>query len=306
MKLKLSRWKLSIVSLIFFLVPQISAGESLTAKEIFDRANKKTSVDYAFEKISLVLLDKNLKVEESRKYITYRKSAEGEKLYVQAYLEPKSMYGTATLSIQRKGEPDSTRWIYLPYINKAKMQRVSQTKSGSSAKILDTDYTHEDTKPINKEDFNYSTSEKDKDNSSENTKNIQNNKYTDKESDNTLYVIEVHPDNSQARKNSSYSKRIYYIDKKTFLIRQIDYYDTFGNLTKYQKFKSYNRVLGDRYLPKTVMMIAVRKNTRIPEHATTRIVESSVYSNTRPKNWSDSVFEIKNILNGTILTSTLE
>lgn len=125
------------------------------------------------------------------------------------FLEPADVKGSGFLSIEHNTN-DESRYLYLPALKKAR--RISAGEDGDS--FMGTDFTYEDIDEMDFDLYSY--------------KMLGNETV-----DNTdCYKVEVVPTDEKHKKNSGYSKRIYYVSKNTFVVYQVNYYDKHGAMFK--------------------------------------------------------------------------
>jgi Protein of unknown function (DUF1329). len=125
------------------------------------------------------------------------------------FLSPADVKGSAYLSIEHSAN-DESRHLYLPALKKAR--RISAGEDSDN--FMGSDFTYEDLDNIDFDKYSF--------------------KLLGSESFNSIdcHKVEVTPI-GENKKTSGYSKRIYFIDKKTYVIHKIDFYDRHNSLFKH-------------------------------------------------------------------------
>jgi hypothetical protein len=124
------------------------------------------------------------------------------------FLSPADVKGSGYLLIKNK-KKDESRYLYLPALKKAR--RISSGEDSDN--FMGSDFTYEDLDEIDLENFSFKLMG------------------VEKIDDTDCYVIEVTA-NEETKKISGYSKRVYFINKMTFVIHKVDFYDRRNSLFK--------------------------------------------------------------------------
>lgn len=134
------------------------------------------------------------------------------------FLGPADIKGTKTLTHGHIGKSDD-QWLYLPALKRVK-RIASRNKSGS---FMGSEFSFEDIGNQNYKKFTYS----------ENAEEIN-------LDDKTYYKSIRYPKD----KYSGYTKQVTYIEKNTFLLHKVEYYDRKKELLKTAIFKDYKKLQG--------------------------------------------------------------
>jgi outer membrane lipoprotein-sorting protein len=124
---------------------------------------------------------------------------------------PADLRNMGVLTIQ-KSALQSDQWLYLPDLGRSR--RIAS--SNKSDRFMASDITFGDLEPEVLERWNFRLLSE---------QNL---------GDNTCYVVEAIPKSSQDIKDYGYSKRLIWVQKSNYFIRQIEYYDKEGQKEKIQ------------------------------------------------------------------------
>ncbi len=134
------------------------------------------------------------------------------------FLSPADVKGTKFLSYEHVNKDDD-QWIYLPALHRVK-RIASKNKSGA---FMGSEFSYEDLGAFNPKKYKYEGSP------SESSLNGK-----------AVYVSPAIP----VSKYSGYTKLISYVDKNTFLVQKIEYYDRKHELLKVGTFDAYKKISG--------------------------------------------------------------
>jgi len=142
--------------------------------------------------------------------------------------KPRDVKGTAFLSFSHPITPDD-QWLYLPALKRVK--RVSS--SNKSGPFMGSEFSFEDLSSFEVEKYNY--------------------KYIGVESINGLenYIVEQYP----VDKNSGYTRRIVWLDKKAYRVQKIEFYDRKDSLLKTLSYSGYKQYLSEYWRADKMMMV---------------------------------------------------
>jgi len=136
------------------------------------------------------------------------------------FLTPADVKGTKFLNYEHV-DKDDDQWLYLPALKRVK-RIASKNKSGA---FMGSEFAYEDLSAFNVKKYKYEGDAK------------------EAELDGVgVYVGESTP----VSKYSGYTKLISWVDKETFLVKKIEYYDRKRELLKTAYFKDYKK-FGDVY-----------------------------------------------------------
>ncbi|MBU0469448.1 MAG: outer membrane lipoprotein-sorting protein [Candidatus Omnitrophica bacterium] len=191
-------------------------------------ANKVFNVDNGidrFIKTDMVLVDKNGSERKRTLEIYSKDRGELSKTFLE-FMSPADIKNTRFLSIEVAGN-DDIQYLYLPALGRSRRIVSSQ----KNIRFANTDYTYEDMQRRRPEKDAHKI-----------TGQEQYNGYE-------CYVLESVPN----EKNSQYSKRVSWIDKKSFIAVRIDLYDKKSKKVKEFLVKDLKQIQGFWTATQTVM-----------------------------------------------------
>jgi hypothetical protein len=130
--------------------------------------------------------------------------------------------GSGYLSIEHS-KTDESRYLYLPALKKSR--RISAGEDSDN--FMGSDFTYEDLDELDLDKFAFRLTG------------------SEKVDDADCHVVEVNPDEN-TKKTSGYSKRIYFVNKETFAVQRIDFYDKRNTLFKNLTLKDIKSVHDNR------------------------------------------------------------
>ena len=142
----------------------------------------------------------------------------GDKSLIE-FLSPADVKGTKFLNYEH-AKKDDDQWLYLPALKRVK-RISSKNKSGS---FMGSEFSYEDLSSFNIDKYDFKKEEA--------KKEMLNGK--------EVYKVERVPN----YKYSGYTKQVSYIDVKTYLNYQVDYYDRKKSLLKSAYFSDYQEIDG--------------------------------------------------------------
>jgi len=153
------------------------------------------------------------------------------------FLTPADVKGTKFLSYEHV-DKDDDQWLYLPALKRVK-RIASKNKSGA---FMGSEFSYEDLSAFNAKKYIYEGDAK------EGTYNGK-----------PVYIGTSKPKS----KYSGYSKLVSYIDKDTFLIQKMEYYDRKKELLKTAVFEDYIKLKGVYRIGKITMSNVQNDKTTI-------------------------------------------
>ena len=138
---------------------------------------------------------------------------ENEDKSLMEFSTPADVKGTKFLNYEHVNKDDD-QWLYLPALKRVK--RISSKKK--SGAFMGSEFSYEDLSAFNVNKYTYKEG------------NAQKNE--------TNYVVTSIP----VSKHSGYTKLISYVDKESFLIQKIEYYDRKKQLLKTATFSEYKKL----------------------------------------------------------------
>ncbi len=265
--IKVSRFILFVVftSSCFFI--SNLKGAELSAKDIMQKQNDLHSAKFEIEKQQMLLIDRKGK-KETRILKRYSKEVEkGVFKYLLVFLKPTDVEGVALLTWQHKGKSED-QWIYMPALGKKLKRIASGSKKGY---FMGTDFTYEDLSADKIDDYSYKIIKEEKLNNDD------------------CYVIEAVASNPETKKETGYSKKIYWIRKDIFFAVKIEYYDKRNRHSKTQQMFEIEKTEGTRYRAKKAIMEHLKKKHKTLVLVAKRKIDSEI---------KDSIFTERTILKG--------
>jgi len=199
------------VSTLIWANTALAETDQLSGLEIAQQVNARDEGVSVSRNVIMEMIDRRGKkrVRETR---GFRKYYGEEKRTMIFYLQPKNVRKTAFLTYDYP-QADDDQWLYLPAMRK--IRRISSSDRGDY--FLGTDFTYEDIKKEGKfgiEDYNW--------------KRIGERIIDDHHS----YIVEATPINDDIAKELGYSKVLYHVDSKIWMVRQAKSWDIRGNELK--------------------------------------------------------------------------
>jgi len=167
-----------------------------------------------------------------------QKNAQGNFLYMLRVLSPEDEKGVSLLVLEKDGG-DVDQYLYIPALGPPK----KITPEGRSGSFMGSDFTYEDMRKEKPGEWTYSRLEDEK---------VEN---TD------CYVILSDPANKEREKITGYTDRLIYVDKVTYDIRRIQFYDSKHKLIKEFDAYDYEKTNNDTQRPKRGEMKNETKKT---------------------------------------------
>ncbi len=185
------------------------SGQSLSAREIMKKNDQQRKTKTEKLEMEMKLINKKGKTRVRRVTQIKKTDASGNEKSVIRFLAPADVKGTGLLTIEHT-DRDDDQWLFLPALRK--VRRISS--GDKSDRFVGTDFTYEDLKNEELENYDYKLL---KDDVLENR---------------DCYVIEAVPTTPKKKKESGYSKREIWIDKKNFVNIQTKFYNKKGEFYK--------------------------------------------------------------------------
>jgi len=207
---------ISICLIALFIVSSLNmTAAAIDGREIMERVDDRNTGDSRHALMGMDLIDADGDV-RPRVLEVWSQKVELEKDLdntIMAFHEPSSIKNTRFLQKENDGEDDD-QWIYLPDLGR--VRRISGGQGGDS--FMGSDFTYDDMKSREIDDFEYELLEEDVYNSYE------------------TYVVEATPKNPE---EEQYAKTISWITKEHYIPVKVEMYDKdSGELYKEMKVKS--------------------------------------------------------------------
>ncbi len=247
----------------------VNAAE-MTGRQVMEKQKERHKVKSEIGAETMLLVDKD-KNQEKRQVKRYAKEV-GKDLhrYLVVFLSPGDIKGTALLTWEQKGR-ENDQWLYLPA--QKKMQRIA--KGSKKNYFMGTDFTYEDMEPEDIDNFNYTI--------------LRTEQFNHDGKSYECYVIQAIPANEEKKRESGYSKRIMWIDKKNLVTLKGDFYDRRDRLQKTQTSHELENVGGTVWRPKKTLMNHHEKNHKTVTGIMSRKINTAI---------DNSVFTERFILSG--------
>ncbi len=233
--------KTAIIILLFFSgLSKLVYGQSISAKEVMQKNDLQRIGNKEYSKLSMTLINKQGGKRERQLDIKLFKDKDNNLSQIIKFHSPSDIKGTAFLSIEHHDKSDD-QWMYLPAFKKTR--RISS--SFEKGYFAGSDFTFED---LNREDFleyDYKLLS------------------TVKVNGTPCYHIEATPLSSNKKKNSGYSKREIFIEKKDYIMVKSIYYDKKGEKIKVFTASNIKKVPGsDVTRSYTIEMNNIKSNRK--------------------------------------------
>lgn len=266
--MKIRQLSILMVIVLGCTAPMMAA--EMTGKQIIEKQEELQEVDSEYGEELMLIKDMKSGSQQKRSARRYAKeNAEGLRRALFAFLSPADIGGTAVLTWEQKEKDD--QWLYMPATKK--MQRIA---SGSKKTyFMGTDVTYEDMEGEDIENFNY--------------KILKTETLTVDKKEWSCWVIEAVPANSQKKRETSYSKRLMWVDQKNFVTLKIEFYDRRRRLMKTQTVFELENVTGTVWRAKKTMMDNPSKKSQTLTMVTLRKVNEPI---------ADEVFTERFVLTG--------
>jgi hypothetical protein len=207
---------------------------AFSSNEILEKTESKISgFKSADSMLSLSIVDANGNKMVKKVASKILEEKDCAKIYLE-FLAPQDVVGVKILSYQY-ADKSKKQWIYLPSVKKTREIKSNGTNGGA---ILGSDIDFEDLDLLSDEHIKVTPAPQSK----------------EKE-----YTIETFPS------LGNYSKMVYTIDKNTYQVKKIEYYDKKSVLAKVGTFENYKVVNGINRVGKITMESVMKKTKTILE-----------------------------------------
>lgn len=216
----------NIIKSLLLIAVFFNSGSSIfsqTAREISEKASNAMEINSMEMASTLKILDDKGR-ERIRKTVNATREFEGVTKTIVKFTAPADVQGTAMLIFDYEDQADDM-WIYLPALRKTR--RIVSSEKGKS--FMGSEFSNADMTKPNLDDFDY--------------KIIRSEKYDDKD----CWLIEALCKNEDIEDENGYSKRISWIEKETFLVYKMEFYDFDGELHKIQYIKDFRMQTNKKY-----------------------------------------------------------
>lgn len=196
---------------------------SQSAREIIEKATDVIDMESMEMATTLKITDKKGR-ERVRKLVTATQEFNGIIKTVVRFTAPADVKGISMLIYDYKDKADDM-WIYLPALRKTR--RIISSEKGKS--FMGSEFTNADMSKPNLNDFEYQI--------------LSSEIFEGKK----CWKIETRCKNEDIEDENGYSRKISWIEKGTYLVHKVAFYDFYGELHKVQLFNSYKKQNGGKY-----------------------------------------------------------
>jgi len=266
--MRMSVRMLILVAVLFaFRIPQadLHAAE-LTGNEIMRLEDTENEAQDEIMVMSMKLINKRGQMRNRVISFSVKKANEFDDNILVRFFEPSDVKGVGLLTLEHE-EADDDQWLFLPALKKER--RISSSDQSDS--FMGTDFTYEDMKSEKLNDHEYTLLRE------ESLEGVD------------CLVVEAVPSTEKQKRESGYSKRELWIDKKTFLRLQVKYSDKKGEYFKIEQRSEIEEVLPGIYRPNYVEMKNLKK-----QHTT----QLSFKERQLNVDLSDSLFTVRSLKRG--------
>jgi hypothetical protein len=253
-------WILMIIGLFWTAGSADLLSAEMTGRDIMKKQKELHEVQSEVGKEIMLLVDKR-GGKEKRTLIRQGKELEpDENRFLLVFTSPADIKGTSVLTWEHK-DRDNDQWLYMP--SKKKLQRIA---SGSKKNyFMGTDFTYEDMQPEHLDNFRYTI--------------IKNETLNHDKKNQECWVIESVPASEKKTKDSGYSKRILWIEKKHYTTLKVEFYDKRDRLLKTQTNHAMKNVEGTIWRPQKTFMRHHQKNHKTLTIVTDRAINTHIDEN---------------------------
>lgn len=245
--------KIFLVIFSIYCIFSPLAFAEMTGREVMQKQKDLHKSTSEFEVQKMILVDKGGN-KENRELRRWSKEVEPDvNRTLMGFISPTDIKGTALLTWQHKDQADD-QWLYLPA--QGKMQRIAE--GGKKNYFMGTDFTYEDLQSEKLDDYTYNVMKE------------------EPAAEAACYVIEALPASEIKKKETSYSKRILWVEKERFVTHKVEYYDKRGGLQKTQTNVEWENVLGTIWRPKKTLMDNTKNNHKTVCGSTSRTINQPI------------------------------
>jgi len=229
LKIKVNNYSLYALLLVFISNASIAITAEDRGLEIAIEA-KSRDRGWIDNTANMLMLLKNKQGQESLREIkikTIEQLNDGDKSLT-LFSKPRDVKGTAFLNFSHPVGADD-QWLFLPALKRVK-RISSKNKSGP---FMGSEFAFEDLSSFEVEKYTY--------------------KYLADEllNDVSSYKVEQYP----VDKNSGYTRRVVWLDKKEFRVQKINFYDRKDTLLKTLSYADYHQYLGQYWRANNMTMV---------------------------------------------------
>ena len=245
-------WAL-MISFIIYSPVKGELSKELSGLQIVEKQKKIHMPNDYMEKIDLQMINKKDQIINRKITIHGRKNEQGLSKRLVKFNSPADIRDVGLLTLENSEKADR-QWIYTP-ANK-KIKRISS--GGKKSRFMGTDFSYEDLQPekISAHEYKLLRIEE------------LNNKPT--------YVIESTPNNARERKNSGYSKRIFWINKKIFFTVKTEFYGRRDRLIKIANYSELQNIKDNMWRTNKIVMQDLKRKHKSIMTVTKRSIDQGL------------------------------
>jgi len=214
---------INIIVLGSWLILSPLRGHSQTAREISRKATDAIEMK-SMEMVSTLKIVDSKGSERVRQTVTATREFNGVVKTMLRFTSPADVQGTAILIYDHEDKADDM-WIYLPALRKDR--RIVSSEKGKS--FMGSEFTNADMSKPNIDDFEY--------------KILGTESFNGKD----CWKIEAVCKDAVIEDANGFSKKISWIEKNTFLVQKMEFYDIDGELEKVQILSDYRKQPDGKY-----------------------------------------------------------
>lgn len=208
---------INIICLSLYMIVSPLYVFSQSARDISQKANDAIEMK-SMEMASTLKIIDSKGSERVRKTVTATREFNGVVKTILRFTSPADVQGTAILIYDNKDKADDM-WIYLPALRKER--RIVSSEKGKS--FMGSEFTNADMSKPNINDFEYKIL---------GTENINGKE---------CWKIEAVCKDETVEDGNGFSRKISWIEKGTYLVHKMEFYDLDGELEKVQILSDYRR-----------------------------------------------------------------
>ncbi len=221
----------------------------LTGDEVMQKVKTTLGADSEVDLVKMVTMSSTGEVETRQLVSAVQKDAKGNFNYVLRFLAPDDVKGTALLVLE-KDNGDVQQFLFLPGLGQIKPIQGD----GRAGYFMGSDFTFEDLRKEKPNEWKYDR--------------LQDEKVEGADS----YVILSAPIDKNREKITGYTNRILYVDKATFIIRRIEFFNAKNERLKIFDAYDYKSTDKEPLRPtRGVMTNNVKKTTTIMSLVNSRV-----------------------------------
>ena len=225
--------------IILFRLSTTGFSQELTGLQIMQKFEEQDKTKDTEAKIKMILVNKKGNERERELIIWSNTDKENKYKQLIKILSPSDIAGTGFLTVESI-KNDEDNWLYLPALRKTR-RIVGSDKTGY---FIGSDFTYEDLSSEDLIDFKY--------------------KYLEDKTINgiTTWKVEAIAKSKSKLRETGYSKRVVWIDKKTHLVVKVSFYDKEGTNVKLLTTGDIRTTSSGKFRPFSITMENLEKGSK--------------------------------------------